>query len=72
MQIAVYLPQHVDELALSKSLKEAGIDCPPLSDYCFMPMKHPGLLVGYCSNTVEELTSKAGDFVQIIKQAMAS
>lgn len=69
MQIAVYLPSHVDEIAVSGALKEAGIDCPPLSSYCFMPIKRPGLLVGFCSNSVEELTEKSDDFVQIIKQA---
>lgn len=72
MQIAVYLPDDVNDVSVSEALKKADINCPPLSRYYFSGPSKTGLLMGYCANSVEELRAKAPKLISILKRELSS
>jgi GntR family transcriptional regulator/MocR family aminotransferase len=47
MQLAVLLPEGVDDLALSRSAAQAGVSVRPLSQCYRGPVRGSGLILGY-------------------------
>ncbi|MGH1350769.1 MAG: PLP-dependent aminotransferase family protein [Methyloligellaceae bacterium] len=68
MQVAVYFNHKTDDVEVSRTLKKAGIDCPPLSHF-YSENSKSGLLMGYCSFDESEIERWMLRFGEVIKKA---
>ena len=55
MQIAVTLPGVADDVALAADASAAGVGCLPLSGFSAGEGGVPGLLLGFCAFSPEEM-----------------
>ncbi|WP_229258978.1 MocR-like pyridoxine biosynthesis transcription factor PdxR [Duganella flavida] len=69
LHLVVELPDHVDDVALSKLAAESGIRVNALSTYYLSPPVRRGLLVGYAYVTLEKISYYGKLLASIIESA---
>ncbi len=67
MQVTIKFRNKVDDRKISRHLEKVGIICPPLSDY-YINNPVPGLLMGFCSFTEEEIIQTMKKFHEVIRK----
>jgi GntR family transcriptional regulator / MocR family aminotransferase len=55
MHLIGYLPEGIDDQAVSRTAAEFGIDAPALSSYALIPQPRGGLLLGYTAFTQSDI-----------------
>lgn len=66
MHIVVNLPEAYDDKKIARLAADNGITSPALSTYCASPPLKNGLLLGFCSFTIEEMEGAMGTLRTII------
>jgi GntR family transcriptional regulator / MocR family aminotransferase len=67
MQVAVKLPRTIADKKLSALTADNGITCTALSTYYASETPQNGLLLGFCSFTIEEMEGAFEDLLKIIR-----
>ena len=57
MHIVLRLPDDLSDVAISEAAARQGLTCPPLSGYCGSEHRLNGLLLGFCSFTIDEINA---------------
>jgi len=57
MHIVLRLPEDLPDTAISAAAARRGLTCPPLSGYCGSERRLNGLLLGFCSFTIDEINT---------------
>lgn len=71
MQIAVKLPEIYMDAKITASAEEKGISCSALSAYYKSATPQNGLLMGFCSHTVEEMANAMGELRTVIDTSVS-
>ena len=69
MQIALHLPQGVDDTDISTAAARQGINCPALSTYCSVRPALNGLLMGFAAFAPEEMAAPIKTLAKLVRKA---
>jgi len=70
MHLIAWLPEGLDDRALSEILWQAGIDVLPLSMYCLKPCVRSGLMLGFANTAVADMAPNVERLAKVLRESI--